>query len=301
MSRNPGSLARASPTTAVRALTASAAARSVTPVAPTLEEVVYDLAREALDEQREVVASLRSRAAPVLAGAGALAALLAKPAIGDGLSFAQHPAHAALVCVGILGAVGALLGAILVLATPRLRLQRRRRAPLRGRLPRSPRTRGLPPAHRRVTPPTASAEPRRRPCLATLPRRRPARSRPRGHWLRDRPRRTLTSWLPRLKARRSPPRPRHPQHSRPRPSHIPTSSSLRARRSVRPAKPAPASTVRESGRGTAFSPVPAPGRPAGRPASGGKRPKNPGVEAPNRVSHSRAPAGYAAARRPAMP
>lgn len=86
-------------------------------MAPTLEEVVYDLARQALDEQREVVASLRSRAAPVLAGAGALAALLAKPAIGDGLSFAEHPAHAALVSVGILGAVGALLGAILVIAT----------------------------------------------------------------------------------------------------------------------------------------------------------------------------------------
>jgi hypothetical protein len=86
-------------------------------MAPSLEEVVYDLARAALDEQREVVASLRSRAAPVLAGAGALAALLAKPAIGDGLSFAQHPAHAALACIGILGAVAALLGAILVLAT----------------------------------------------------------------------------------------------------------------------------------------------------------------------------------------
>lgn len=84
---------------------------------PSLEEVIYDLARAALDEQREVVANLRSRAAPVLAGAGALAALLARPAIDDGLSFAQHPAHAVLVCVGILGAVGALVGAILVLAT----------------------------------------------------------------------------------------------------------------------------------------------------------------------------------------
>ena len=63
---------------------ASASRRSVTRVAPTLEEVVYDLARAALDEQREVVAGLRSRAAPVLAGAGALAALLAKPAIDDG-------------------------------------------------------------------------------------------------------------------------------------------------------------------------------------------------------------------------
>jgi len=38
----------------------------------------------------------------VLAGAGALAALLAKPAIGDGLSFAEHPAHAALVSVGLI-------------------------------------------------------------------------------------------------------------------------------------------------------------------------------------------------------
>ncbi len=78
---------------------------------------MYDLARAALDEQREVVAGLRSRAAPVLAGAGALAALLARPATDGGLSFAQHPAHAVLVCVGIVGAVGALVGAILVLAT----------------------------------------------------------------------------------------------------------------------------------------------------------------------------------------
>ena len=86
-------------------------------MAPSLEEVIYDLARVALDEQREVVASLRSRAAPVLAGAGALAALLARPAIGVGLSFGEQPVHAALVCLGIVGAVIALLGAILVLAT----------------------------------------------------------------------------------------------------------------------------------------------------------------------------------------
>lgn len=84
---------------------------------PSLEEVVYDLARAALDEQRDLVANLRSRAAPVLAGSGALAALLATPAIGDGLSFSQRPVHAALVCLGIVGVVGALLGAILVLAT----------------------------------------------------------------------------------------------------------------------------------------------------------------------------------------
>jgi hypothetical protein len=46
--------------------------------------VVYDLARAALDEQRELVVNLRSRAAPVLAGAGALAALLARPALVNG-------------------------------------------------------------------------------------------------------------------------------------------------------------------------------------------------------------------------
>ena len=96
---------------------ASASPRTVSRVPPSLEEVVYDLARAALDEQREVVAGLRSRAAPMLAGAGALAALLARPATDDGLSFAQDPAHAVLVCVGIVGAVGALVGAILVLAT----------------------------------------------------------------------------------------------------------------------------------------------------------------------------------------
>jgi hypothetical protein len=95
----------------------SASPRSVNPVPPSLEEVVYDLARGALDEQRDVVASLRSRAAPVLAGAGALAALLARPAVGDGLSFADEPLHATLVCAGIAGAVLAIVGAILVLAT----------------------------------------------------------------------------------------------------------------------------------------------------------------------------------------
>jgi hypothetical protein len=83
---------------------------------PTLEEVVYDLARAALDEQRELVVNLRSRAAPVLAGAGALAALLAGPAMANGLSFAHRPVHASLVCVGIVGAVTALLGPLLVLA-----------------------------------------------------------------------------------------------------------------------------------------------------------------------------------------
>lgn len=83
---------------------------------PTLEEVVYGLARDALNEQREVVASLRSRAAPLLAGAGALAALLASPAVGDGVSFGATPVHATLVCMGILGAGAALLGAIVILA-----------------------------------------------------------------------------------------------------------------------------------------------------------------------------------------
>jgi hypothetical protein len=39
---------------------------------PTLEEVVYDLARAALDEQRELVANLRASAAPLLAVSGAL-------------------------------------------------------------------------------------------------------------------------------------------------------------------------------------------------------------------------------------
>jgi len=86
-------------------------------VPPILEEVVYDLARAALEEQRELVAGLRSRAAPILAGAGALAALLAEPAIGGGVSFTADPLHAVLVVAGILGALAALLGAILVLAT----------------------------------------------------------------------------------------------------------------------------------------------------------------------------------------
>lgn len=83
---------------------------------PTLEEVAYGLARAALNEQRDVVASLRSRAAPILAGAGALAALLAGPAVGDGVSFNSTPLHATLFCLGIVGATTALLGAIVVLA-----------------------------------------------------------------------------------------------------------------------------------------------------------------------------------------
>ena len=77
---------------------------------------MYGLARDALDEQRDVVASLRSRAAPLLAGAGALAALLASPAVGDGVSFDATPLHATLVCLGILGAGTAFLGAIVILA-----------------------------------------------------------------------------------------------------------------------------------------------------------------------------------------
>jgi hypothetical protein len=42
--------------------------------------------------------------------------LLAKPAIDDWLSSADQPLHAGFVCAGIVGAVGALLGAIRVLA-----------------------------------------------------------------------------------------------------------------------------------------------------------------------------------------
>ena len=53
----------------------------------------------------------------MLAGSGAIAALLARPAIDDGLSFARAPVHGGLVCLGIVGAVVALLGAILILAT----------------------------------------------------------------------------------------------------------------------------------------------------------------------------------------
>jgi hypothetical protein len=85
---------------------------------PTLEEVVYDLARAALDEQRELVANLRSRAAPVLAGAGAVAAILARPAVHGRLSFSRHARNGGLVALGIIAAVISLLGSILVLARP---------------------------------------------------------------------------------------------------------------------------------------------------------------------------------------
>jgi hypothetical protein len=83
---------------------------------PTLEEVVYALARAGLDEQRELATDLRASAAPVLAGGAALAALLARPAIADGVSFVHRPVHAGLVCAGIAGAVTALVGSLLVLA-----------------------------------------------------------------------------------------------------------------------------------------------------------------------------------------
>jgi len=43
-------------------LWASAAGRSFSDVPPSLEEVVYDLARAALEDQRDLVAGLRSRA-----------------------------------------------------------------------------------------------------------------------------------------------------------------------------------------------------------------------------------------------
>jgi hypothetical protein len=52
----------------------------------------------------------------VLAGGGAIAALLARPALVDGLSFAQRPVHACLVSLGIAGAVTALVAPLLVLS-----------------------------------------------------------------------------------------------------------------------------------------------------------------------------------------
>ena len=83
---------------------------------PTLEEVVYDLARAALDEQRELVTNLRASAAPLLAVSGALTAHLARPTISGGLSLSREPVHGSLVAAGIAGGVAALLGALLVLA-----------------------------------------------------------------------------------------------------------------------------------------------------------------------------------------
>jgi hypothetical protein len=83
---------------------------------PTLEEVVYDLARAALDDQRELITSLRASAAPLLAVSGALAALLARPAIAPAPSLSEAPVHGGLVAAGIAGGVAALLGAIFVLA-----------------------------------------------------------------------------------------------------------------------------------------------------------------------------------------
>jgi hypothetical protein len=82
----------------------------------TLEEVAYDLARAALDEQREFVTNLRGSAAPLLAVSGALTALLAKPATASGVSFSRGPLHGTLLAAGIAGGVVALLGALLVLA-----------------------------------------------------------------------------------------------------------------------------------------------------------------------------------------
>jgi hypothetical protein len=234
------SRARAQALTTRWSIAASASARSVIAMAPNLEEVIYDLARAALDEQREVVAGLRSRAAPVLAGAGALAALLARPAIDDGLSFADHSAHATLVCLGILGAVIALLGAILVLATRdfgfSVDVEPLYEAAFPDRHAPEVFLLRIAESHRQ-----RRVQNRDNVRASAPPRRRPSRCGARGRWFRVSARRTLTVWRSR---HRAPPGRRRPQRhspSRPRSSRTPTSSLLRARRSAQRASVARAS------------------------------------------------------------
>lgn len=79
----------------------------------TFEERIYELGAEALAEQERQVAELRARGATLLAAAAVIASLLAKP-----VSQGDHPegiAEVAAATVGLLGAGGVLVFAVLLL------------------------------------------------------------------------------------------------------------------------------------------------------------------------------------------
>ncbi len=77
------------------------------------EERIYELGAEALAEQERQVAELRGRGATLLAATAVIASLLARP-----VSQGDHPdgiAEVAAATVGLLGAGGVLLFAVLLL------------------------------------------------------------------------------------------------------------------------------------------------------------------------------------------
>jgi len=82
-----------------------------------LEEVVYELAKDALGEQESQIDDLRRRAGPLLAAGAAVAALLADAAIGGGLRLNDVDAvlQALAFIVGVVGALGAFGAAVYVL------------------------------------------------------------------------------------------------------------------------------------------------------------------------------------------
>lgn len=70
----------------------------------TLEEVTYDLSRQALADQASIVDGLRSRTAPIVAAAVAVAGLLAKPAVED--------AHNLRLLIAVIGFVAGLVAIV---------------------------------------------------------------------------------------------------------------------------------------------------------------------------------------------
>jgi hypothetical protein len=80
-----------------------------------LEEVTYDLARQALADQASIVDGLRSRTAPVVAAAVAVAGLLAKPAVES-----ADDARLAIAVAGFTAGLVAIVAAANVLRSREL-------------------------------------------------------------------------------------------------------------------------------------------------------------------------------------
>lgn len=75
-----------------------------------LEEVAYDLSRQALADQASVVDALRGRTGPLVAATVAVAGLLAKPAVADAPAF-----RLGIAIVGFIAGIVALVAAVNVL------------------------------------------------------------------------------------------------------------------------------------------------------------------------------------------
>jgi hypothetical protein len=88
---------------------------------PSLPQLTYDLAQGTIGEQESQVRDVRSRMAPLLAGATAAAGLLAKPALARHHDeFRHRDAHVLAVSVGALGVLVVILSAAYVLRSRRL-------------------------------------------------------------------------------------------------------------------------------------------------------------------------------------